>query len=346
MLLFEGLWCLADREGRLEDRPKRIKAEIFPYFDPKPNVETLLCNLQEAGFIKRYSAGGNYIQIINFLKHQNPHYLESPSQIPPPDGHVDSLYIAPALTKAQRKKLLEKLGRKCAECGARTKLQIDHIVPRSRRGTNDEGNLQILCASCNARKRNKLMAEARRTDVHLTSGGHQLDVSVVSPSDSLIPDSLNPDSTPLVPSPSGEVVGGNATDPTPSPPVLENEGEDSNNGHGAKQGLTPNALAQLWNQVADPVFPRVLLPMSERRARKLRPAIRDKPEVEWWRALFLKAGGIPFLRGDNDRGWRADLEFVVRRREEILEGKYDHLIKPKSEPKWLQLISPDGSREP
>jgi hypothetical protein len=29
-LLFSGLWGLADREGRLEDRPLRIKAEIFP----------------------------------------------------------------------------------------------------------------------------------------------------------------------------------------------------------------------------------------------------------------------------------------------------------------------------
>ena len=26
-ILFEGLWVLADREGRLEDRPLRIKAE-------------------------------------------------------------------------------------------------------------------------------------------------------------------------------------------------------------------------------------------------------------------------------------------------------------------------------
>ena len=29
-LLFIGLWTLADREGRLEDRPKRIKMEIYP----------------------------------------------------------------------------------------------------------------------------------------------------------------------------------------------------------------------------------------------------------------------------------------------------------------------------
>ena len=30
-LIFEGLWTLADREGRLEDRPLRIHAEINPY---------------------------------------------------------------------------------------------------------------------------------------------------------------------------------------------------------------------------------------------------------------------------------------------------------------------------
>ena len=29
-LLFIGLWTLADRMGRLEDRPKQIKMEIFP----------------------------------------------------------------------------------------------------------------------------------------------------------------------------------------------------------------------------------------------------------------------------------------------------------------------------
>src|SRR5262245_4448792 len=32
-LLFAGLWTLADREGRLEDRPKRIKLAVLPYDD-------------------------------------------------------------------------------------------------------------------------------------------------------------------------------------------------------------------------------------------------------------------------------------------------------------------------
>lgn len=30
-LLFVGLWTIADREGRLEDRPLRIAVEILPY---------------------------------------------------------------------------------------------------------------------------------------------------------------------------------------------------------------------------------------------------------------------------------------------------------------------------
>lgn len=82
-LLFAGLWCIADREGRLEDRPKRIKAEILPYDDC--DVDKFLNDLQEHGFIIRYEVDGNqYIQITNFKKHQNPHIKEAASIIPPP----------------------------------------------------------------------------------------------------------------------------------------------------------------------------------------------------------------------------------------------------------------------
>lgn len=68
-LLFIGLWCLADKEGRLEDRPKRIKAELFPY--DSIEIDQQLSRLQSAGFINRYEVGElKVIQIINFSKHQ------------------------------------------------------------------------------------------------------------------------------------------------------------------------------------------------------------------------------------------------------------------------------------
>lgn len=90
-LLFEALWCLADREGRLEDRPNRIKTESLPY--DKCNVDKLLQDLHDhhGHFIIRYEVEGRrYIQIRQFLKHQDPHYKEKSSEIPAPPGWRDS----------------------------------------------------------------------------------------------------------------------------------------------------------------------------------------------------------------------------------------------------------------
>lgn len=90
MLFFAGLWCIADREGRLEDRPRRIRAEIMPYFEQ--SGEKFLAALAGSGFIIRYEAEGrNYIQITNFKKHQNPHIHERASTIPAPDEHSASM---------------------------------------------------------------------------------------------------------------------------------------------------------------------------------------------------------------------------------------------------------------
>lgn len=84
-LLFIGLWTIADREGRLDDRPKQIKMEIYPAdsFD----VSALLEELADTDMLDRYEVGGKkYIQIVNFTKHQNPHRDERASAIPPPPG--------------------------------------------------------------------------------------------------------------------------------------------------------------------------------------------------------------------------------------------------------------------
>lgn len=82
-ILFPGLWCLADREGRLEDRPLRIKAECLPYDDC--DTDALLQELADKGFIIRYELDGKrYIAIPAFVDHQNPHCRESPSKIPCP----------------------------------------------------------------------------------------------------------------------------------------------------------------------------------------------------------------------------------------------------------------------
>lgn len=84
-LLFIGLWCLADREGRIEDRHKRIKMELFPC--DTYDVDHGLNELARCNFINRYVAGGGgVIEIVNFLKHQTPHGSERDSELPDQSG--------------------------------------------------------------------------------------------------------------------------------------------------------------------------------------------------------------------------------------------------------------------
>lgn len=97
-LLFIGLWTVADREGRLEDRPLRIKGQLFPY--DNCDIEKWLNALAYRGFITRYElVGRKFISVNNFRKHQNPHVNECASTIPAPEcsasNPADSLLLIP-----------------------------------------------------------------------------------------------------------------------------------------------------------------------------------------------------------------------------------------------------------
>ena len=85
-ILFIGLWCLADRDGKLEDRPLRIKAELFPYRE-KLDINRYLTVIERLGFILRYKVDNiPYILIPSFKKHQHVHNTEKPSEIPDPNS--------------------------------------------------------------------------------------------------------------------------------------------------------------------------------------------------------------------------------------------------------------------
>lgn len=108
-LLFIGLWTQSDRDGKLEDRPKRLKAEIFPY--DNIDIDKALDQLQAAGLIFRYKVNVNasgrvlapeqpdkqvgFIKILTFKKHQQPNVKEAKSVIPDPDftHHCESTVL-------------------------------------------------------------------------------------------------------------------------------------------------------------------------------------------------------------------------------------------------------------
>lgn len=82
-LAFQGLWCQADREGLLKDRPRTLHREILPYDDC--DFDAILSSLVTAGFILRFEAEGTrYIWLPSFLEHQKPHHKEPASTIPHP----------------------------------------------------------------------------------------------------------------------------------------------------------------------------------------------------------------------------------------------------------------------
>lgn len=220
-LLFAGLWGLADREGKLEDRPARIKAQVFPYYEPDPEVDELLDMLDRAGFIMRYRVeNGSYIKILTFIKHQNPHRKESPSFIPEPD-------------QGQTK-----------DC------------PRTDQDRNKPGGL-------------------------------------LTPDSGLrTPDKISPDGDMSI-----------------------DQGSDG-------PGSVVKKFIECWNAEAPEIMPRARYPTSGSREQAIRRAMKIRPDPGWWGDLFRSLGYYPFLIGENDRRWVADIDFVLKKWLKISEGGY------------------------
>jgi len=175
-LLFIGLWILADREGRLQDRPRRIRGELFPY-EVGLDLDELLNELEKSGFILRYGVkGSDYLQVVNFTKHQMPHYKEVASVIPPPPNHKSSGITPGGVDRLMREAVIAR-DKQCVECGATGKLAVDHIIPRSKGGGHGMDNLQTLCGKCNSSKGNRnSISNRRRLNVKSTSPQDQSNV--------------------------------------------------------------------------------------------------------------------------------------------------------------------------
>lgn len=153
-LLFAGLWCLADREGKLEDRQKLIKAEIFPHDDA--NISNLLDELSHVKLIDRYEIGEiKIIFIPTFLEHQRPHPSEPKSElsnknnvvtnshdeatkphekkcgiVPSPfNPSLDTLTLLPS--EGLKENVLEKKDRSSIRLKSSTIEQAKEIIPRA-----------------------------------------------------------------------------------------------------------------------------------------------------------------------------------------------------------------------
>lgn len=115
----------------------------------------------------------------------------------------------------------------------------------------------------------------------------------------------------------------------------ETDGQDI--GQTEKKPAAPSApalphLVKVWNDH------RGSLPevkgCSGTRRRLAEARWRDNPSTEYWAEIVARIARSPFCSGDNERGWRASFDFLIRpeTQHKVLEGKYDasHTGKPQA----------------
>lgn len=113
----------------------------------------------------------------------------------------------------------------------------------------------------------------------------------------------------------------------------EGKGAGRGAGKGGDAPAAPEApgpraedLQALWNDSAHPDLPRWKeLNDTRRKAAKARLAERPLAGASSWTEVIARISASTFCRGENDRGWVADCEFLLgpSSAAKVLEGKYD-----------------------
>lgn len=91
----------------------------------------------------------------------------------------------------------------------------------------------------------------------------------------------------------------------------------------------PQQAVIAWNAMAARAgLPRVQT-LTETRRRAVAARLRECGGLGGWHEAMRRIEATPWLLGDNDRGWRADFDFICRQSKftKLMEGGYDHLAK-------------------
>jgi hypothetical protein len=120
-------------------------------------------------------------------------------------------------------------------------------------------------------------------------------------------------------------------DPNPKPyPEKKSSEED-----------TPPArsLFDLWNMTVGGSPLSKVRDFTSGRDKKCRGRLKER-SLDEWREVFQLCISTPFLRGENDKGWRSDFDWITKNSEnatKVLEGKYNDAsgqVKPASSDRY------------
>lgn len=81
---------------------------------------------------------------------------------------------------------------------------------------------------------------------------------------------------------------------------------------------------EIYREVLGSILP-VPRKLTKSRKAKLTRRLEDLDGLDGWKQYCLRIRGSPFLCGDNDKGWKADIDFMLseEKMNRTLEGKYD-----------------------
>jgi hypothetical protein len=116
----------------------------------------------------------------------------------------------------------------------------------------------------------------------------------------------------------------------PPQPSSPSKGEEVSAGENekkeARQGenLEIQEAISAWNELSGELNLPVCQKLTARRRAALKARLRDCGGIQGWGAVLQKIRETPFFRGVNDRGWKADFDFVLREEKftKLMEGGY------------------------
>lgn len=88
--------------------------------------------------------------------------------------------------------------------------------------------------------------------------------------------------------------------------------------------LSVKELVQDWNDFAKPLGLPLVVVLSDARKKKAASRLKRFPDVKLWQRAFASIRGSPFCLGENERGWKADFDFLLQDKSfaKLIEGSY------------------------
>jgi len=104
----------------------------------------------------------------------------------------------------------------------------------------------------------------------------------------------------------------------------EEEGDKEEIDCASGDALTPNDVLEGWNELATAKGLPVVRKLTASRKRQLAARLREWPDLKDWQTAFRQIATTPWLCGSNDKGWRADFDFLLQPKSftKLVEGSY------------------------